>query len=206
MSQEAKNNLLKLDAGSIDTQLALQCAPLIAGLKVSNLLIVPRGSEGIVRSILQSSGISCYRLLICGKRETYLLFRKEQLGPMLMKEAVGRVLTKAGYERHSLEYILMELGRRYQAYMNQFRAFPHEMGLILGYPVEDVEGFVQNDGKNFLCAGYWKVYANEGEKKKLFRQFDAARDHMLGLLCRGMTISGIISLYGSMEHNMGGVV
>lgn len=38
--------------------------------------------------------------------------------------------------------------------------FPHEMGILLGYPVEDVEGFIINNGKNELYTGYWKVYDN----------------------------------------------
>ncbi len=38
--------------------------------------------------------------------------------------------------------------------MNQGKQFPHEMGLLLGYPVEDVVGFMENNGKNYLYSGY----------------------------------------------------
>ena len=48
---------------------------------------------------------------------------------------------------------------RYRAYMNGSKIFPHEMGLLLGYPVEDVTGFMVHGGKNSLYSGYWKVYA-----------------------------------------------
>ena len=33
-------------------------------------------------------------------------------------------------------------------------AFPHEIGLLLGYPVEDVLGFIRHQGKNYLYTGY----------------------------------------------------
>ena len=39
--------------------------------------------------------------------------------------------------------------------------FPHEIGLFLGYPVEDVLGFIENAGQNCKCCGCWKVYCNE---------------------------------------------
>ena len=42
-------------------------------------------------------------------------------------------------------------------YASGEQGFPHEIGVFLGYPVEDVEGYMQNDGKNFLLVGYWKM-------------------------------------------------
>ena len=32
--------------------------------------------------------------------------------------------------------------------------FPHEIGIFLGYPLEDVVGFIENQGKNYTCSGY----------------------------------------------------
>ena len=59
--------------------------------------------------------------------------------------------------------------------MEQIAEFPHEMGLLLGYPVEDVEGFIENKGHNYLYAGYWKVYGHVEEKKALFNRYEEAR-------------------------------
>lgn len=44
--------------------------------------------------------------------------------------------------------------------MNGEQQFPHEMGLLLGYPIEDVVGFMEHSGKEYLYSGYWKVYEN----------------------------------------------
>lgn len=42
MSQEIYEIVKGMDLENIETQLALQCAPLITGLKVSNLLIISK--------------------------------------------------------------------------------------------------------------------------------------------------------------------
>ena len=49
--------------------------------------------------------------------------------------------------------------------------FPHEIGLFLGYPADDVFSFIQNRGENYKFCGYWKVYSNEEAMKTLFRQY-----------------------------------
>lgn len=63
--------------------------------------------------------------------------------------------------------------------------FPHEMGFFLGYPKEDVEGFIVNGGRNFLYAGYWKVYANRKAKISLFEKFENARETMITFVSNG---------------------
>lgn len=56
---------------------------------------------------------------------------------------------------------------------------PHEIGIFIGYPPEDIQGFIANDGKNCLHCGYWKVYANADEKIEKFRAYDNARIKMI---------------------------
>ena len=68
------------------------------------------------------------------------------------------------------------------------REFPHEIGLFLGYPVEDVRGFIEQRGKDCKLSGYWKVYGDEQAARRLFHQFDRCRDTARGYIERGMTI------------------
>ena len=56
--------------------------------------------------------------------------------------------------------------------MRTSRGFPHEVGLFLGYPPEDVLGFVRNRAKNYKTVGLWKVY---GDTQMAQRQFEACR-------------------------------
>ena len=43
--------------------------------------------------------------------------------------------------------------------------------LFLGYPPEDVCGFMKNKACNCKCVGCWKVYGDEEAAKKKFAQY-----------------------------------
>lgn len=49
--------------------------------------------------------------------------------------------------------------------------FPHEVGLFLSYPPEDVKGFINHCANDFKCAGLWKVYGNEEKARSLFAKY-----------------------------------
>lgn len=89
----------------------------------------------------------------------------------------------------------MLFSKRYQNYMKDNQKFPHEMGLLLGYPIEDVKGFINNDGKNYLHIGYWKVYENLSEKLQLFRKFELAKETIIQLVSNGVMMRDIIAIY-----------
>lgn len=180
---------------NIETQLALQCAPLITGLKISNMLIVSNEDEKLVRAILKRTGISCYRLLQNEKKITLLLFRRNQLEKFLEREDVSEVLREEGYVEIQLGRILSIFQMRYRAYMNGSKIFPHEMGLLLGYPVEDVTGFMVHGGKNSLYSGYWKVYADVAKKLEIFKQFEMAKEMLIRLVSSGVSMEEIIGYY-----------
>lgn len=195
MSQEIFELVQGMDLKSIETQIALQCAPLISGLKMSNLLIVSAEDEAFVRIILRKSGISFYRLLKSGGKVTFLLFRRELLEDYLRQTEVRAVFAAEGYQDYLLGNVFRTFQERYGRYMNGGGHFPHEMGLLLGYPVEDVLGFMKNGGKNFLYSGYWKVYANVQEKIRLFQKFEMAKETVIQLLSYGVGIRDIIDIY-----------
>ena len=195
MSQEVFELVQGMDLKSIETQIALQCAPLISGLKVSNLLIISAEDEALVRVILRRSGISFFRLLRTGEKVTFLLFRKNPLEAYLKQQEVETMLVEAGYAELSLGNILSTFQIRYAHYMSAGGRFPHEMGLLLGYPAEDVKGFVENEGKNFLYSGYWKVYADVEEKRRLFQKFENAKETVIQLLSYGVGIQDILDIY-----------
>lgn len=197
MSQEIYEIVKGMDLENIETQLALQCAPLITGLKVSNLLIIPKGNEEVVKRILNRTGISYYRLIQTRTKTTFLLFRRNELEEFLSDENVKNVFRKAGYKSLQIGKILRTFSLRYEAYMQGDKSFPHEMGLLLGYPVEDVVGFVENNGKNFLYSGYWKVYKNQKAKVKLFDKFKVAEETLIHLLSNGLSMSDIIDIYAT---------
>ena len=49
--------------------------------------------------------------------------------------------------------------------------FPHEVGLFLSYPPEDVQGFIDHRAMDFKCAGLRKVYGDQQRAQALFDRF-----------------------------------
>lgn len=195
MCQEVFKIVQTMDLSQVETKMVLQCAPFIKGIKMSNLLIVSSKDEEAVRVILKKTGIIHYRLLRQDEKTTFLLFRKLQLARHLNDPDVQRILKANGYEEVSLGGILRTFQCRYQTYMERGEGFPHEMGLLLGYPVEDVEGFIEHKGKNYLYSGYWKVYEDVASKRKIFEAYENAKEELIVLLANGHAVRSIIQLY-----------
>lgn len=51
---------------------------------------------------------------------------------------------------------------------------------------------MDNNGKNFLYTGYWKVYKDVDNKVKLFEKFKIAEELLICLLSSGMDMEYII--------------
>ena len=86
----------------------------------------------------------------------------------------------------SLPMMLRCLIRR----LEESEGFPHEIGLFLGYPPEDVEGFLTDvDGTRCKLRGDWKVYHDVEGAKRRFAQFRRCRDQLWARLERGFTLS-----------------
>ena len=197
MRREIFQMIRSMDGEDIQLQLAMQCAPLIAGLKMSNLLIIPRESLPALGVILEGTDIARALLLEKGRKAALLLYSREQLQRYLALSQIRDFLRGQGYDDCSPEWFLASLRIRYRNHMEKGGAFPHEMGIALGYPLEDVEGFIRNSGEHFLYSGYWKVYGNLPEKLRLFRYYENAREHLVKLVFGGRHISDIIACYGN---------
>lgn len=195
MSHEVFTIIQGMDLKNIEIQLALQCAPLITGLKISNLLNVAKESEKLVCAFLKKAKISYCCLLKTEKKAIFLLFNREKLDQYLAQKEVQDLLIEQGYSELDLGKILRTFRLRYQEHMDGKREFPHEMGVILGYPIEDVKGFIQHHGKNFLHSGYWKVYGNEQETVQLFQKFEMAKETLIRMLSNGISMQQIIESY-----------
>lgn len=195
MGKETVKRILDVGCDDLEVQLALQCAPLITGLKVSNLLIVDNDKADEVRKMYGQTKISLYLICSTEDRSIFLLYDEAGLSAYLQDERVTKILFWKGYSQLNLEYVLNEFSKRYVGYLSGKKEFPHEMGVLLGYPPEDVYGFILNKGENYICSGYWKVYSNPDESKKLFERFNQAKELILQMVWNGMNMLEIINLY-----------
>ncbi|HBP24462.1 MAG TPA: DUF3793 domain-containing protein, partial [Oribacterium sp.] len=64
-----------------------------------------------------------------------------------------------------------QLGKRIRARKSS-EEFPHEIGILLGYPLEDVEGFICHKKEGCKCVGTWKVYGDVQQAKASFHRFE----------------------------------
>jgi hypothetical protein len=192
LSRETWEIVTKQDIDRLEMQLAMQCAPLLTGLKISNLLNISREDFEWMKRIIRHSKFSWFLLLETEENVSVLLFHREGLENYLKKEQVVQIFMQAGYQDLSLGAILREFAVRYRRYRETKCDFPHEMGLLLGYPTEDVEGFIHGD--DCLCSGYWKVYADKEKKLKLFERFEYARERLIRLLSSGVGMIDIIDM------------
>ncbi len=195
MCQETLDIIKTVGTNNIEMQLALQCAPLISGLKISNLLIISETDDRLFREIIEKTDIAVYKLLNYQGKTVYLLYREAKVIEFLQSEKAKEVFIREGYDSLLLSDILHSFQKRYEHYRIKGGVFPHEMGLLLGYPVEDVVGFMENNGNNFLCMGYWKVYDKPFEKQILFKQFEYAKERIVKLISCGISIWEIAGNY-----------
>ena len=178
----------------LKTQLALQCAPLLTGIKLSNLLTVTKSNEEDVKDLFRNTEITVHTLYQTKHRTIFLLFREKQLLAYLNEEDVKETMRLFGYQTLRLIDIFEKLCARYQKYMTDHQSFPHELGLLLGYPACDVLGFIENQGQNYLYSGYWKVYGNVQEAIMTFNRYNEAREKVIRMVFRGMEIPTIMAV------------
>ena len=184
MSKETLDLMLGLNRQELEIQIALQCAPLLTGRKISNLLTVDKRFRSAVLRLFRSSAVSCYVLYESDDRITFLLYVRKKLEAYLRTEKVKKLMEEFGCSGCILSKILYRVSERYRAHMEGKGDFPHEIGLLLGYPPEDVIGFIENRGQNPL-----------EECRKVFAGYDQAREKVIHMVSSGMTVKNIMELY-----------
>lgn len=182
--------------GTFEHLLGLHAAPTFAGLKAGSLLSFRKSKfedfDGLLSSYepcFRCKGISVFRLAEGEEYVLVLFYREKELAAALERSRALEILGKYGYRAgESLQEKLAYL----QARMKLGKAFPHEVGLFLDYPPEDVAGFIEHRGRGFLCSGYWKVYANEKETRELFDSYARCTRDFCSRLEAGMPFSELL--------------
>lgn len=151
------------------------CSPTLAGIKTGALFNCAYPSERELRSAVRAwnktlspKGLRVLPLRYNGRTALIYIYRPAMLSIDLKNELARRLLAQCGYVSETPEGCIVQLLRRFA----ECDEFPHEIGLFLGYPPEDVCGFIANKACGYKCAGYWKVYGDEEKAKKAFARFE----------------------------------
>ena len=173
LSYFLKNEDIKLKARF---QVALQCAPFLKGLKISSVITMEQKMCEELSEIFEETGVE-YRILSCRDgRCLVFFFRRSELEYHLMMPDNQRLLEAYGYHMQNLDEMLKRLAQRVRQ---------------ISYPKEDVEGFIQNEGRKYLMIGYWKVYSNPSRAKMIFKSYDQAKEGVVREFLAGKSIREI---------------
>lgn len=163
--------------------MALHCAPFLKGIKDSALLVLKADDAKLMGRTLCKMNAKCKTMYRYGDKIILLIYREKGMKKLLRKRKVRKFLAHYGYEdayqlgeEKFLHEILEHLKQRFEKAYGKSKEFPHEIGVFLGYPMEDVVGFIENDGRNSLMTGYWKVYSNKERAIQIFNDYDKARE------------------------------
>ena len=142
-----------------ETVMIEQCAPVLAGLKPAGLFrYETRDRADLARRVagwnaqLNPKGLQVRVLRGCIATRQYLVY-----GYRLPEDAAD---CSALLDQLSLRLCCAA----------EAADFPHEIGVFLGYPLEDVEGFIRYRGKCFTCCGCWKSYGDPAAAQQHFDQ------------------------------------
>ena len=163
------------------------CAPTLANLKTGSLFVCPITDRPSFFSSLRSlnellvpKGLRALPLRIREHSALVYLYRPSRLKKDLEDPAAVKILQDHGYSCYGK--CLPKLIERVRA----SEEFPHEIGLFLGYPPEDVQGFL--DHRPCKCSGCWKVYGDENKAKKTFDLYKKCERVYCQQLARGIDI------------------
>ena len=151
-----------------------QCAPTLAGIKTGSLFPCPYQSRQQLLAdirrmnrVLVPRGLCLLPMRIENGRMLLYLYRPSRLRRDLAQAQAAALLAKRHYPIGDPALCVTELVHRLQTE----DAFPHEIGLFLGYPPEDVEGFILHRAQNARCVGTWKVYGDTDAAQRVFARY-----------------------------------
>lgn len=162
--------------------IANQCAPVIEYLKPANLLMMEEKDQKEYACCLGEWKLDHYALYQEKTMISMLIYRRNLLERVIDQPENKEYLYQCGYENQCMDQKLSFLGERIRKYYTDHRTYPHELGIFLGYPLHDVIGFIQNQGSRSLLSGYWKVYAQAEQAKRIFHEYDESRRRLLSKL------------------------
>ncbi len=139
-------------------------------------------------------------------------YRPNLLKSVLTRFCVKEVLHQHGYITDDAEDQINELIYRLALYhadrdalsvpidlsqrndVDRCAPFPHEIGLFLGYPVEDVVSFINSAGAESVSVGQWKVYHNNDRAQKQFEVMRRWEEFLLERFNTGSSFKELLTM------------
>lgn len=193
-------------------RMILQGAPFLKGIKVACVMNLEASQCAELEEVLEGTEVKYFVLASCKGKSLVYFYRRKPLIRYLRRRDVASFLREYGYEydmegneegragtlnadeiaEEWIEKILERLAQRVCEYSGNHICFPHEIGAFLDYPVEDVRGFIRQEGKGSLLTGYWKVYENPERARMIFLAYDKAKTSAVNEFLAGKRMCEIV--------------
>ena len=155
------------------------CSPTLAGIKTGNLFHCSYGTWEEMRSdvrhwnsVLSPKGLRIIPLRVREGSALIYVYRPARLQKDLENDDACALLRDRGYCTETSSRCVACLIER----LKESQEFPHEIGLFLSYPPEDVRGFLEHREAGCKFTGFWKVYGNAEEAQKTFALYKKCID------------------------------
>ena len=181
----------KQECRQFEQKLAYHTAPSLLGIKCANLVSLRLDQFDVAEQSARfnrkavSRGLKIRLMCRCQRCMLVLVYNEKLLSASLADPCRRRILARYGYAPEpDLQRDLDRLVQR----MGQAVEFPHEIGIFLGYPTEDVEGFIAHKGEHYKLCGSWKVYGDPEQAQRSFRNYERCRKFLCNKLNQGVDI------------------
>ncbi len=155
------------------------CSLTLSSLKTASLFTIKFKSKSALENDVKlwnekfsKAGIKLHLLKVSEHTALVYMYRRDMLKGDMNSPKARAILSQYGYDNLCVNSAIQLLSQR----LSTYEEFPHEIGLFLGYPPEDVEGFICNKGKNCNLCRYWKVYGNKDKALLKFAKYDKCKN------------------------------
>lgn len=163
------------------------CAPTLAGIKTGSLFPCPYECRETLlteirryNQVLVPKGLCLLPLRFTEKSALLYLYRPCDLERDLQDRLATEILQHVGYACTGSEQCLMQLIERLRAYDE----FPHEIGLFLSYPPEDVKGFIEHHAADSSTPASGRCTATSSGRAISLQNTGAARKSTVNVCTR----------------------
>ena len=169
-------------------------SPILTGVRPSALICFRHCCRNawykLKRKLCSATGLNAAELHDGRCSFSVLVYDNRLLFDHIENPNAQNILARNGYPSGKcLSEFLLHLKSRFSG-----DKYPHEIGVFLGYPPDDVNSFIETGGRNFLCCKYWKVYHNKQRAMETFTFIDEARSLAISLLTQQIPINAVAKI------------
>ena len=176
------------DKEYIETFLVYNLSLVIAGIKPAITVTIKKNNQKLYNSwndfgscFLDNIDLKFIELRESNDSIIAMIYDEYMLEKELSQKSHMEFLFNLGYPSNaSISDYLNILKNRYEKYH-----CPHELGLFLGIPFEDVKDFMECTTKKCLLCGYWKVYNDSNKAKNIFNKYDKVKEYTMKNMLEG---------------------